>query len=502
MSVDQGTTNTKALLIDESARIVAVSESMPIRPSFPRPGWVEYDPREMLDSVYRSIASLLSRAEIDPRDIRSVGFANQGETVIAFDTVTGDPIYPAISWQDNRNAKLATELRKGAEGERISQVTGLFANPYFSALKMRWILDNVPSAKTLLATGRLCLGTSDVWLLNRLTSNSSLATDISTASRTLLLDITALEWDEHMADLFGIPLEALPDICENHAMVGSLDLDSCDLHAPIGGVCVDQQAALFGEGCTTTGDAKITYGTGCFLLANIGAQATMRAPGILTSVGWSFGKGAAYVLDGGIYNAGSVMRWIVEDLKLASSFAEMDEIVRDAEAASEGVDEVYFVPALYGLASPYWKSEATGSWHGLTGATRRVDLIRSAVEAVAYRVRQIVEAVERAGVDLTTIKVDGGPSSSEVFMQLQADVLGKTLEVFGGVEATAYGAGLLSGVSSGLWDVEDIPRHDAPTRRFSPGRVQSQKYEERYGRWKEYMNRSIQECNNECSNEC
>ncbi len=503
IGIDQGTTNTKAVLIDQDARIVSVSDSFTVRPIRPGTDCVEFDPDEILSGVYSAIRSVISRAGVSSNQIISVGLANQGETVIAFDCGTGRPLYNAISWQDCRGIETAHELLPYADF--LVERTGLINDPYFSAYKMRWILENVEEARNALDRGTLVLATSDVWLLNRLLREHPIVTDVSTASRTLLFNISTLSWDEELCRLFRIPMNCLPDVVANDQAVGFFEDEVCGTAVELAGLCVDQQAALFGEECVVSGTAKITYGTGCFVLVNAGSDSRIRAPGLLTSVGWSVGRtgvngnsqsdgGAVYVLDGGIFNAGSIFRWMIDDLGLAEGEAEIDDAI--ASRANElNVNGLYFLPGLNGLAAPHWNREASGSWIGLRYHHRKNDLIAAAAESITFRVREVFETIESAGVTITKIRADGGLSRSRPLMQLQADVLGGVIEIFDGGEATARGVGLFSGLARKRSVISDGVENYAMGRRtskssiMSPDQAKRKKIDARYMEWKKLVQR-------------
>jgi len=482
LAVDQGTTNTKAAILDEHARIVAISDSFPVTPVRAGPGLVEYEPADLLQSVIGAVHSVVERSGVCTRSIRGVGFANQGETVIAFDRATGTPVHRAISWMDRRNGELAEELQE--QRASIVRTTWLFPHTYFSALKMRWLLDNRPGIRQSAESGSVCLGTSDVWLLNRIVSGGPVVTDVATASRTMLMDLGTLQWADALTTLLDIPAASLPRIVANDATVGFLTEDICGEPVPVCGLCVDQQAALFGQQCFGNGDTKITYGTGCFVLTNTGDDHRMRAEGLLTSVGWQVGGDVRYVLDGGIHNAGSLVTWLVDGAGLVSSVAEVDAALATGRDA-----EVYFIPALLGLAAPHWVPDATGAWLGLTAQTTRDHLLAAALEAVAFRVREVVDAVREAGCDPRRIRADGGLTRGGALMQVQADLLGIPLDVFGEYEATVYGAGLMAGIGCGQWHPGALPRAAVATRQFLPDPRQSGRASERYQRWRSLLNR-------------
>ncbi len=484
LAIDQGTTSTKAILINDRGEVVASSapERFEIEPHYPEPGWVEYEPQDLWESVRGSAHAALQHAGLTWSDIAGLGLANQGETVIAFDAQDGQPIYRAISWQDRRGEPLATAWRDQGLEEEVIRLTGLKLDPYFSAPKLTWILQQIPAARELAAQNRLRLGTSDSWLLWKLTGGQSFVTDVSTASRSMLFDIDSLRWDERLCHTFGIPIDSLPTCCANAYRVGMTHRDTFGASIPITGLCVDQQAALFGQHAFNAGAAKVTYGTGCFLLANVGDDSHRRAPGLLTSVGWQLENHTRYVFDGGIYSAGSLVDWLV-DLGLVSNVREIGEVV----GALDEPSPVILIPAFSGLAAPHWSGRARACWLGMDQSTDRRTLIRSALEAIAFRVKEIFEQMVLNGMDLSLVRVDGGLTHCEPLMQLQADLLGVPLERNEFTEATALGVGYLAGLGSRVWrSTNEIPQMAMGTKQFKPCGKVSQRYAGAYTRWKRH----------------
>ncbi len=481
LALDQGTTSSKAIILDREANIVAVSGNFPIPVQSPRAGWVEYDPEHMLQSLVDAGRDVVKAAMIHPSEIAIVGLANQGETVIAFDKKSGDPICRAISWQDRRTLDIVTQWQKQGFDIPVEQKTGLRLDPYFSASKIHWILENIEAAASLLETNRLGLATSDVWLLSRLTGGEVFATDRSTASRTMMLNLDTLDWDEDLLQRFEIPRKVLPDLVDNSTVVGDVHRSWFGCTIPLGGLCVDQQAALFGQRCFQAGQAKLTYGTGCFMLANVGPHRELRNRALLTSLGWQLRDDAHYVFDGGIYTAGSVVDWMIDKLKLADSSAEIDQLL-EGQQDSGGP---FFIPALAGLAAPYWEPDMRGAWFGLTLAHDRKDLLRAAMESIAFRVKDIFDAMVSSGLMLDSLKVDGGLTRSKFLMQYQADLLGIPLEAGEVAEATAYGIGLLSGLAGGFFaSTAHFPESDQCGTLYQPDGRRSGEYLERYRQWR------------------
>jgi glycerol kinase len=434
----------------------------------------------MLETVCQSAHAAVRDAGLSLADIAAMGLANQGETVIAFDASSGRPVYPAISWQDRRTEELAHQRRAAGMEELVFATTGLRLDAYFSALKLAWILRHVPEARHLHRAGRLRYGTSDAWLIWQLTGGRHFVTDISTASRTLLLDLATRDWSSQLSDAFGISLAGLPEIVPYSASIGVTSRQAMGAEIPITGLCVDQQAALFGQRAFEPGQAKITYGTGCFLLANIGADAARRAPGLLTSVGWQIDGEATYVFDGGVYSAGSLVEWLRE-LGFAADVQEISQLASDLDHPSH----VMLIPAFGGLAAPHWSGRARACWVGMDQGTDRRHLVRSALEAIAYRVREIFDVMAQAGVRLQHVNVDGGLAQCDLLMQIQADLLGVPLKRGDVTELTALGVGYLAGLGCGLWNSRrDLPRFEATATTFAPRTAWINDYAASFDKWK------------------
>lgn len=480
LAIDQGTTSTKALVVDESGRIVGRSEGHGVDARRPRPGWVEYEAEQMLATVVDAARSAVGAAGVGFDSIVAVGLANQGETAIAFDASDAAPVYPAISWQDRRTEETVAAWReRGLEGE-VRDSTGLTLESYFSAPKIAWILDNVGRARELSRSGRLRAGTSDAWLLWRLSGGRHFVTDAATASRTMLLDLRQMRWSARLADAFGVPVDVLPRIEANAGRLATVDAHWFGVELPITGLCVDQQAALFGHGCFAAGDAKATYGTGCFLLANVGNDCALRAPGLLTCVAWQIGGEVAFALDGGIYSAGSLIDWMVE-LGVAQSAAELSQLASEVPDSAGAV----VIPALAGLAAPRWQGRARACFAGMSHATDRRHLARAALEAIAHRVREIFDAMAEAAVGLSRLNVDGGLTSSQTLMQMQADALGVPVHLAATSELTGFGVALLTGLGAGVWpSIDGLPlqRGNALTYEPKPGAAARTGYE----RWRRF----------------
>lgn len=422
---------------------------LPHRQSYPREGWVEHDAVEIWDNVRRSMIQAAEQASAGAR-LAGVGIANQGETVLVWDRETGAPLAPAIVWQDVRTQAEMEELgRDAAAARRIRETTGLAADAYFSASKIRWLLDHVTPARALAAQGRLCVGTIDAWIVWKLTAGRSFVTDASTAARTLLFDIRALRYDPWLLELFAVPAAVLPEVRRSDERLGDVSgVDASLDGVPVVAGLVDQPAALFGQGCLAAGEAKATYGTGCFVYLNTGGAPRPSRHGLLTTIAWQREGGTTYALDGGVFAAGSVVEWLVR-LGLLSDAAEIDALLASARAAH---DEVTCVPALAGLAAPYWDRAARASWLGMGLGSDRADLVRAALEGIACRVAQVARAMEQdAELAIDALRVDGGLTGCAALMQMQADLLGVPVEVAAEAEATLRGACFLAARAAAVW---------------------------------------------------
>jgi glycerol kinase len=490
LAIDQGTTSTKSLVLDADGQILGSSwpAHFGVAPTHPRSGWVEYDPRSLLESVCHSARAAIQNSGVHAADIAAIGLANQGETVIAFDTLDGQPIHPAISWQDRRGQPFVDQWRASGLDDEIFQITGLRLDAYFSAPKLAWILQNVPQARKLQAAGRLGLGTSDAWLVWQLTGGQRFVTDVATASRTMVLNLETLRWDPRLLEAFQIRSASLPTIVQNAEPVGTSTRQLLDAEISIAGLCVDQQAALFGHCSFEAGHAKITYGTGCFVLANIGECPSRRSPGLLTSVGWQVSGKTSFVVDGGVYSAGSLVDWLCA-LGLA---ADANELARLAYEAGEP-SATMLVPAFGGMGAPRWAAHARACWLGMDSATDRRQLARSAFDAIAFRVKEIAESLGDAGIPLEHVVVDGGLSRCDVLMQIQADILGIPLVRSELTEFTALGAGYLAGLGCGLWKGPlSLPRPGASERIFQPSQLGREHLLRCYTRWLDACSRIVE----------
>ena len=446
LGLDQGTTGVTAMLFDESWQ-QAGRGYREIRQIYPRAGWVEHDAMDIWHAVCDAVQQAMNAAGASPEAILSIGLDHEGESVIVWDSVTGKPLYHAIVWQDRRTAQAAEELA-AQHGEFIRSRTGLAVDSYFSALKLRWLLDNVPEVKEALAQGRLLAGNMDAWLAWNITGGAHV-TDPSTASRTMLMNFHTCRWDEEVLALLDIPREILPTICDSDTSFGCADpVRFCGIRAPLCGLMNDQQAALFGQTCFDAGSVKTTYGTGCFMLMNTGSAPITSPNGLVTTVGWRTGGETTYALDSGIHISGAATQWLRDGLKIITSASETESM---AVAAGDN-GGVYFVPAFTGLAAPYWDSYARGMMIGIIGGTTREQIVRATLESTAYQVYDLLQVMQRdSGTAIQTMRCDGGAVANSFLMQFQADMLGIPVEIPTITDTTALGAAFMAAIGGGYY---------------------------------------------------
>jgi len=473
LALDQGTTSSRAILFDERGQVVSMAKKE-FRQLYPRPGWVEHDPLEIWSSQMSVITEATARAGIEGRDILALGITNQRETAVLWNRHTGKPVYNAIVWQDRRTADVCDKLiDDGLEG-MIQSRTGLIPDAYFSATKIKWIIDNVPGVKQKAVEGDLCFGTVDSWLLWKLTGGPGKglhATDVSNASRTMLFNIKTLEWDDELLKLFNIPLKVMPEVRTCSEIYGMTNSTVTGFTVPVAGIAGDQQASLFGHLCVDEGMVKNTYGTGCFMILNTGDSPVMSGNKLLTTIAWQVGDELVYGLEGSVFIAGAAVQWLRDGL----------EIIRDtpsSEALALTVEDnggVYFVPALSGLGAPWWDPHARGTITGITRGTTRGHFARAALESIAFQVRDVLMAMETDfGRGFSEIRVDGGASSNNLLLQFQADILGTEVIRPAVMETTALGAAYLAGLAIGFWDsIDELKTHWSTDRVFSPTMDQS-----------------------------
>ena len=465
LALDQGTSSSRAIVFDHEGRIRSVAQKE-FTQHFPKPGWVEHDPREIWSSEASVIAQAITELGINGLDIAAIGITNQRETTRVWDAATGEPVYNAIVWQDRRTSEYCDSLKSLGLTDKIRQKTGLIIDAYFSATKIRWILENVPGARSRAERGELRFGTVDAWLIWNLTRGEVHVTDVSNASRTMLFNINDLTWDKELLELFGIPASMMPQVKSSSEVYGYTKTTIFAHEVPIAGIAGDQQAALFGQMCTDPGSVKNTYGTGCFLLMNTGTKPIMSKNNLLTTIAWKIGDTVNYALEGSIFVGGSVVQWLRDGLGLIRSSAEIEALAM--QVPDNG--GVYFVPALTGMGAPYWDQYAKGCIHGITRGTTAAHIARATLEGIAFQTMDIVGAMEKdASMKLSELKVDGGASRNNLLMQFQADVLGTTVIRPEVTETTAMGACYLAGLAVGYWDsLEDIKRQWKAEKTFSP----------------------------------
>ncbi len=447
LAVDQGTTGTTMLLIDEKGQIThKYYRSFP--QSYPKPGWVEHDPELIWDTVHSGLKEILGLPGLAPQMIKGIGLTNQRETIVVWERSTGRPIFPAIVWQCRRTADLCSNLIAEGLSPLIRSKTGLVIDPYFSATKLQWIFNEVPGAKERALRGDLACGTIDSWLVWKLTGGKEHLTDYSNASRTLLFNITDLKWDQELLKTFDIPNAILPEVRPSCGSFGETDPHLTEIPIPIGGILGDQQAALFGQGCLTPGSMKNTYGTGCFLLMNSGEKPLIPENGLLGTVAWGIGGKVSYALEGSVFNAGAVIQWLRDELGIMEKAADSEEYA--VKAGDNG--GTYLVPAFTGLGAPHWDPYARGTLVGLTRGTNKYQITRAALEGIAYQVREVVECMaEATKVRPQMLRVDGGAAANNFLLQFQADICDLMIQRNECLELTGVGAGFIAGLGVGFW---------------------------------------------------
>jgi glycerol kinase len=486
LALDQGTTSSRAILFDEGGAIAAVAQKE-FQQFYPQAGWVEHDPAEILSSQMSCAVEVLAQVSARPRDVAAIGITNQRETVIVWERATGKAIHPAIVWQDRRTAAFCKELEESGAGETVSAKTGLVLDPYFSATKVRWILDHVPHARTRAERGELAFGTVDSWLIWHLTSGHTHVTDVTNASRTLLFNIVKGEWDQDLLKLFGIPESMLPEVKWSSERVGEVTTTLGLSGLPIAGIAGDQQAALFGQLCWSTGEAKNTYGTGCFLLENIGTEFMRSRHRLITTVAASTGKRLEYALEGSIFIGGAVVQWLRDNLKIIAASSDVEALARSVP----DTNGVVFVPAFVGLGAPHWDAHAAGMLIGLRRDTGHGHIARAALEAIAFQVADVLEAVgSDTGEPLRELRVDGGAAVNDLLMQFQADILGVPVVRPRVTETTALGAAYLAGLAVGFWPGPDALRAERNGDVRFESRMTAGERAERRSRWQKAVERA------------
>ena len=481
LAIDQGTTGTTVLVLDRRLSVRS-KVNQEFRQIFPKPGWVEHDLEDIWGSTLHTIGRALREAGITGRDIAAIGITNQRETTALWERRSGKPVHHAIVWQDRRTTEACAALKAAGHEARVREKTGLVIDPYFSATKIRWLLDNVKGVREKAEAGALAFGTIDTFLVWRLTGGAVHVTDLSNASRTLLLDLRTREWDRELLDLFGVPRSLLPDLCSSSEVYGrTKGVKVLPDGIPVAGMAGDQQAALFGQACFSPGEAKCTYGTGAFLLQNVGTEPLASSRGLLTTVAWSVGGEVQYALEGSSFIAGAAVQWLRDGLKLIQTAPEVEELARQVKDTGELV----FVPALAGLGAPHWRPGARGVIRGIDRSTTAAHLARATLEGIAFLIFDLAEAMRaEAGKPIPVFKVDGGASANDLLMQFQADLLDVPVERPRMIETTALGAAFLAGLATGFWrDRDEIRRAWKVGKRFEP-RMKPTEREAHLAKWR------------------
>ena len=464
LALDQGTTSSRAVAFDETGRMVG-SHGIEFPQHYPHPGWVEHDPKDILDSQIRSLKLTVELCGIDPGDIAAVGITNQRETTLLWDRRTGEPVCNAIVWQCRRTAPIVERLKKDGLGSVITNRTGLIPDAYFSGTKLEWMLENIPGTRERAEKGELCFGTVDSYLTFMLTGKKQHVTDMTNASRTMLFNIFEKKWDEELLRMMDIPENLLPQVVDSSCVVGMLDKSILGREIPVAALAGDQHAALFGQGCFTPGLCKNTYGTGCFVLMNTGKTPVRSPSGLLTTVAWSLDGKTTYALEGSVFVAGAVVQWLRDEMGLIHSAAETGPIA----ASVPDNAGVYFVPAFTGLGAPHWDMYSRGTIVGLTRGSGRAHIVRAALEAIAYQSADVVQAMQNdSGISMPVMRVDGGASANNFLMKFQSDILGADVVRPAIIESTALGAAMLAGRAVGLWTDGDLAHLQKEEKRFTP----------------------------------
>ncbi|MEC5423026.1 glycerol kinase GlpK [Virgibacillus sp. C22-A2] len=481
LSIDQGTTSSRAIIFNHQGEIVGTAQRE-FEQFFPKPSWVEHDANEIWTSVLACIAEVLRKSDIEPGEIAGIGITNQRETTVVWDKNTGKPVYKAIVWQSRQTDGICKELREAGHNDMVREKTGLLIDAYFSGTKVKWILDNVEGAREKAENGDLLFGTIDTWLVYKLSGGKTHITDYSNASRTLMFNIYDLKWDEELLDILTVPKSMLPEVRQSSEVYAhTVDYHFFGHEVPIAGVAGDQQAALFGQACFEKGMAKNTYGTGCFMLMNTGDKGVASEHGLLTTLAWGVDGKVKYALEGSIFVAGSAIQWLRDGLKIIETAPQSE----DFAASVESTDGVYMVPAFVGLGTPYWDSDARGAVFGLTRGTTKEHFIRAALESLAYQTKDVLDAmIADSGIDLKTLRVDGGAVKNDFLMQFQSDILGVPVERPVVQETTALGSAYLAGLAVGYWkDKEEIAKQWKNEKTFMDN-LESEKRDELYAGWK------------------
>ncbi|MFD2826385.1 glycerol kinase GlpK [Leeuwenhoekiella polynyae] len=465
LALDQGTTSSRAIVFDKKGSIVSIAQKE-FQQYFPKPGWVEHDPQEIWSTQAGVAAEATVSKGLNGKNIAGIGITNQRETVVVWDRNTGEPVYNAIVWQDKRTADYCEELKESGQAKMIQEKTGLVIDSYFSGTKVKWILDNVEGAREKAEAGDLILGTIDTWLIWKFTKGDLHVTDVTNACRTLLYNINTMDWDPELLELFGIPESMLPDVKDSSEVYGHTKTTVFASKIPIAGIAGDQMAALFGQMCTKKGMVKNTYGTGCFMLMNIGDKPIISKNNLLTTVAWRINGKTEYALEGSIFIGGAVVQWLRDGLGIIAKSEDVEPLAESVEST----DGVYFIPAFAGLGAPYWNQKAKGTIFGVTRGTTDAHIARASIEAIAYQTMDILKSMQAdSGIEIKELRVDGGASVNETLMQFQADVLNSITVRPKITETTALGAAYLAGLAVGFWESkEEIQEMWQEDKRFEP----------------------------------
>ena len=486
LAIDEGTTGTTSLLINADGQVVTKAYQE-VHPLYPQPGWVEEDAEELFHKAVAGAHAAIQKNGIDISLIKGIGITNQRETTVVWDRNTGKPVTNAIVWQCRRTAAICEELKQKGYENIIREKTGLVVDAYFSATKIRWILDHVPEGQKRAERGDLLFGTVDSWLVWNLTGGAVHITDFSNASRTMLFNIHTLQWDKELLSMLNIPAVVLPKVLPSSHVYGETIPNIFGVKIPICGIAGDQQSALFGQACYQVGNAKNTYGTGCFILLNTGDKAVASKNGLITTIAWGVGNKVTYALEGSVFVTGAAVQWLRDELKLISTAAE-SEAVANSVSDNGGV---YIVPAFVGLGAPYWDMYARGTIIGITRGTNKGHIVRATLEAIAYQVRDVEDVMSKeAGIKIQSLRVDGGGTGNSLLMQFQSDILGIPIELTAIPDTTALGAGYLAGLAVGVWqDMDEIARKHFTSRIFEP-KMSADRREKLYHDWQRAVERS------------
>ncbi|MCP3762074.1 glycerol kinase GlpK [Domibacillus sp. A3M-37] len=488
MSIDQGTTSSRAILFNKKGEIVH-SAQKEFKQYFPNPGWVEHDANEIWASVLSCMATVLNEVEIQAGQIEAIGITNQRETAVIWDKETGRPIYHAVVWQSRQTSDICADIKEKGHEQAFRDKTGLLVDPYFSGTKVKWLLDNVEGARERAEKGELLFGTIDTWLIWKLTGGKAHVTDYSNAARTLMFNIHTLEWDAELLDILTVPKQLLPEVRPSSEVYGTTaPFHFFGQEIPVAGAAGDQQAALFGQACFDKGMAKNTYGTGCFMLMNTGEKAVKSEHGLLTTIAWGIDGKVEYALEGSIFVAGSAIQWLRDGMRMIKNAADSEQYAERVEST----DGVYVVPAFVGLGTPYWESNVRGAVFGLTRGTEKEQFIRAVLESLAYQTKDVLEAMEAdSGISLKTLRVDGGAVMNAFLMQFQSDMLDVPVERTQINETTALGSAYLAGLAVGFWnDRSEIAQNWQVARTFEPD-MNDETREKLYSGWKKAVKAAI-----------